>query len=335
MRIVNNYMRCTDFRNHTNEASHVSEEAKASAREAKKRLRQSSIAANSYTPAGEDAKTGYVKKEYTGTSKTTVLGSMQQYTQRITENRKASKETSTELKKTLYNFKSIASKIAQSKTSASAKRVISQARREVMRLQKQRQSEGYNNEELEAAIVHAKAMERLAKKKARHLEEEELKKAGTLCVDAMDDKKKYSADEDPLAFKKEWDEEAKDIQETEDIQRAEGNQEIEDIQEDIISESSEEMQQLMEEMSEELKSFLEDMGLEELSESSDSAVSEDMDPADFKMMKLKHRLSEDKDQVKADSEYLKAMFKIFSQQSPTASYAAFSQQQPVSINVAL
>lgn len=57
-----------------------------------------------------------------------------------------------------------------------ARLAAAQARREILRLKSQKQSGKYDNEELEAAIEHAKAMERVAKKKARHLEEEEMAK---------------------------------------------------------------------------------------------------------------------------------------------------------------
>ena len=63
----------------------------------------------------------------------------------------------------------------------------------------------------------------------------------------------------------------------------------------------------MDDFSEEMQALLEDMGLEELSESLE-VVKGDMDPADLRMMKIKHRNKEMKEIVKADSEYLKAYF---------------------------
>ena len=52
--------------------------------------------------------------------------------------------------------------------------------------------------------------------------------------------------------------------------------------------------------------LLEEIGLEQLSDT--AASSGDMDPEDLKMMKIKHRNKEMKDIVKADAEYLKAVF---------------------------
>ena len=46
-----------------------------------------------------------------------------------------------------------------------------------MRLKRQKQNSDSDSEEIDAAIAHAQAMERVAKKKAKHLEEEEMVKA--------------------------------------------------------------------------------------------------------------------------------------------------------------
>ena len=107
-------------------------------------------------------------------------GNTQSYGESIRAQRQKAKDTSLSLKKLKYQFKSLSTKILRSKTSLAARQAAGQARREILRLKSQKQSGKYDNEELEAAIEHAKAMERVAKKKARHLEEEEMAK----CVDA-------------------------------------------------------------------------------------------------------------------------------------------------------
>ena len=56
----------------------------------------------------------------------------------------------------------------------------------------------YDSEEIEAAISHAKAIERVAKKKVRHLEEEELAKACGACSDRLEE---YQSD-----LEDEWEE---------------------------------------------------------------------------------------------------------------------------------
>lgn len=98
------------------------------------------------------------------------------YSDSVRTARSKAKDASLEVKKLQYNFKSISTQILRSKTSANARQIAGKARREVLRLKRQRQSGAYDDEELQAAIVHAQAMERVAKKKARHLQEEELMK---------------------------------------------------------------------------------------------------------------------------------------------------------------
>ena len=75
----------------------------------------------------------------------------------------------------------------------------------------------------------------------------------------------------------------------------------------------EEMQWLMEEMSDSMSEMLEESGLSELGEDMLETVEVEMDPADFKMMKIKHRSKELKEIAEADAEYLKALFQRMEQ----------------------
>ena len=75
-------------------------------------------------------------------------------------------------------------------------------------------------------------------------------------------------------------------------------------------------QELFDEMSEELQNLMSDLGLDELNDSL-LASKRDMDPADLKEMKIKHRNREMKEIVKADNEYLKAYFKYLEKQDST------------------
>lgn len=119
-----------------------------------------------------------IKKLLNGTKKgdetRSILDSSQKYRDSLKASRNAAKNTAAELKQLKYNYKNISSQIRRSKTSVNAKQVASKARREVTQLKIKLQSGKYDEEELTAAIEHAKSMERAAKKKARHLEEEEL-----------------------------------------------------------------------------------------------------------------------------------------------------------------
>lgn len=74
-----------------------------------------------------------------------------------------------------------------------------------------------------------------------------------------------------------------------------------------MSEMSDFTSEMIQEMSDSLRDLMEEMGLDGLSDTAVS-VNREMDPADLKMMKIKHRNKEMKDIVKADAEYLKAVF---------------------------
>ena len=77
--------------------------------------------------------------------------------------------------------------------------------------------------------------------------------------------------------------------------------------EDVLSSLDEFSDEILNEFSESMKELFDEMGLDELSDSVLS-VEKDMDPADLKMMKIKHRNKEMKDIVRADAKYLKAVF---------------------------
>ena len=111
------------------------------------------------------------------------------YTDSIRMKREKNKNTNLQLKKLQYNFKSLSAQILRSKTSVNAKQVASKARREVIRLKAKLRQGEYADEELEGAIKHAQAMERVAKKKARHLQEEEMVKVtGGPCMADLEER---------------------------------------------------------------------------------------------------------------------------------------------------
>ena len=111
-----------------------------------------------------------------------IVTSTLSYSESLRNQRQQTKNTTLALKKLKYQFKSISSKILRSKTSQASKQAAGQARREIMRLKRQKQNSDSDSEEIDAAIAHAQAMERVAKKKAKHLEEEEMvKAAGGIC----------------------------------------------------------------------------------------------------------------------------------------------------------
>ena len=255
-----------------------------------------------------------------------IVTSTLSYSESLRNQRQQTKNTTLALKKLKYQFKSISSKILRSKTSQAAKQAAGQARREIMRLKRQKQNSDSDSEEIDAAIAHAQAMERVAKKKAKHLEEEEMvKAAGGICQgdriseeetkDAQDaeaenarNAKEMSA-EDPAdevsgdfsAY--EYAGDSYDISDYVDL----GMDEFYAQAGDFMSEMSDFTSEMMQEMSDSLRDLMEEMGLDGLSDT-EVSVNREMDPADLKMMKIKHRNKEMKDIVKADAEYLKAVF---------------------------
>lgn len=259
-------------------------------------------------------------------SQDSIVTSTLSYSESLRDQRQQTKNTTLALKKLKYQFKSISSKILRSKTSQAAKQAAGQARREVMRLKRQKQNSDSDSEEIDAAIAHAQAMERVAKKKAKHLEEEEMvKAAGGICQgdriceeetkDVQDAEAENAQNEEEMSAEGSADEVSGDLSAYE---YAADSYDISDYIDlgmdefyaqagDFMSEMSDFTSEMMQEMSDSLRDLMEEMGLDVESDTVVS-VNREMDPADLKMMKIKHRNKEMKDIVKADAEYLKAVF---------------------------
>ncbi len=181
-------------------------------------------------------------------------------------------KTKKKTKKLQYNMKQISTRILRCKTSGSARTVLSSAKSKVAQLKRQKKSDEYDSDELDAAIAHAMQMERVAKKKMKHLQEEEKGQTGGIC-DA-------------------------DVEE-------ELNEELEDKMSDDIEKELEKMSELMEDAMRELMEEVSDAAeLDDLAE----GILIDADPDDLEEMKRKHRSEEMRDIIEADMKYLKAMF---------------------------
>ena len=255
-----------------------------------------------------------------------IVTSTLSYSESLRNQRQQTKNTTLALKKLKYQFKNISSKILRSKTSQAAKQAAGQARREVLRLKRQKQNSDSDSEEIDAAIAHAQAMERVAKKKAKHLEEEEMVKAAggiwqgdRICEeetkDVQDAEAENAQNEEEMSAEGSADEVSGDLSAYE---YAADSYDISDYNDlgmdafyaqagDFMSEMSDFTSEMMQEMSDSLRDLMEEMGLDVESDTVVS-VNREMDPADLKMMKIKHRNKEMKDIVKADAEYLKAVF---------------------------
>lgn len=234
-----------------------------------------------------------------------IISSSMNYSEKLKAQRENAKNTSLEKKKLRYQFKDISSQIVRSKTSQVARQAVSAARRELMRLKQEKQSGEYDAEEIEAAINHAKAMERVARKKVKHLEEEEmLKAAGGPCAEESIDQEEKTQEDEELT--------EADIDEIEEDDVLAKDASIEEElsveeMEEILSQMSELSSSMTDSMDDAMKDMMSDMGLDELADSL-AAAKGDMDPEDLKMLKIKHRCKEMKEMTKADSEYLKAVF---------------------------
>ena len=265
-------------------------------------------------------------------SQDSIVTSSLSYSESLRNQRQQTKNTTLALKKLKYQFKNISSKILRSKTSQAAKQAAGQARREIMRLKRQKQNSDSDSEEIDAAIAHAQAMERVAKKKAKHLEEEELAKAaGGICQgdriseeetkDVQDAEAENAQNEEEMSAEGSADEVSGDFSAYEYAGNEAYAGDSYDTSDhialgmdtfyaqagDFMSEMSDFTSELMQEMSDSLRDLMEEMGLDGISDTAVS-VNREMDPADLKMMKIKHRNKEMKDIVKADAEYLKAVF---------------------------
>ncbi len=260
------------------------------------------------------------KKTFTGQSAESLFN--KNYADALRAQRNKSKNTTLNKKKIKYRFKSISSKIISSKTSASAKQVVSMAKREVMRLKKEKQKGGYDAEEIEAAIAHAKAMEIVAKKKARHLEQEEMAKAANGIFENNPALTKANEERDEEQTVENTDETALDEIDEEAVEYEEFSEEYtedemlsaEDIQIEMLAPLIREMGEELAELESDL---MEEMGLDELTE--EFLNVSDMDASDLKELKMKHRLKEQKEIAEADAAYLKAVFEQMAKEKASGS----------------
>lgn len=246
------------------------------------------------------------------------------YAESLRMARTKAKNTALKLKRLRYDYKSISTQILRCKTSVSARQVASKARREVIRLKRQRLNGEYNDEELKSAIVHAQAMVRVAKKKARHLQEEEMAKVtGGPCNAELEEREER---ENQLAEEavEEWEaatfagtigDGGASLQENAVAAMQEKMQIYREMtqfrmaeRQKIMEEQQDMMIELMDETWDSMEEMLKNSGLDDLAESMMETVDVEMDPADYKMMKIKHRSEEMKAIAEADAEYLKALF---------------------------
>ncbi len=211
-----------------------------------------------------------------------------QITQISFKNRDGSTAGSISMSKTIekkkkrlqYNFKQISSMLLLTKTSGSASRVVTKARANVAMLLKKVRNGDYDEKELESAIAHARKLERIAKKRVKHLKEEEKAQAQGSCVDF------------------------EELDENGETEENDSEREQEFTQEEL-KKMMEESRRLMEETMAELE---EAANLDDLADSIMATAYHDMDREDIERLKKKHRADEMREIVEADMKYLKDLF---------------------------
>ena len=197
-----------------------------------------------------------------------------------------------------YNFKAMSAQIMQAKTSGNARQAAAKARRKTVMLQMNIRNDDYDQEDLIRAINHAKSLERVAKKRMKHLSQEEaLKNKDNPYLSEVED-----AVEDYLASEM-------------------------DVEE-MLKLSEEELKQLMRELQDAMKELeAQDYGEasrldneEQLSE----VMSEEMDAMDLEQLKKKHRAEELRDIMEADMRYLRALFNKLAREKQSGSTGSSS-----------
>ena len=279
------------------------------------------------------------------------------YAQKLSASRAKTEKSSLEKKKLQYSFKKISSQIIRSKTSVSARKAVQAAKREINRLKRLKANGEYDEEEVQLAIDHAKAMEKVAKKKVSHLEQEEMIErhgqgiSGQMEeIEEKQEESKEDSKEESMEELSEGDipeDEAYEIQESmEDYQyeMALQQQEMQDAMEEQQEISAEELSagadDMMDQLMDAMDEMMEDMDLTELAESTfapDPNMSED----DLKMLKIKHRYKELKEIAEADKEYLKGVMEhekskaasgisgAMGGSSPSSASAVFKADAPI------
>lgn len=231
-------------------------------------------------------------------------------------------------KKFHYYFKSVSSQIVRAKTSMGARQAAGRALRQTVDLRRKLVSGEYDRTYVRIALTHAEAIERVAKKKVRHLLEEERIKRGGPCSgdnDKFDKEEQQRLDEQ--ADMEMWDNFRNG-----DIGAESDGENLEELfaaavqQSAPVPEVSIDMDELMMEFEELMKTSMEAAAasLDDLTEELSGDAGVDMDPEDLKLLKIKHRTKEQQEIAAADARYLRAFFEqLQKDQQQTA--AAISQ----------
>lgn len=192
-----------------------------------------------------------------------------------------------------YSFKEISTRLLKTKKSGNAHQVLISARQKVVSLRLMYKGGVYDDDEVFAALMHAQAIVRVAKKREKHLQEEEraekkVEKDGedsTFCEADIEEKTEEAAEKD---IHKQATEQKRAKM---DMQRM---QKLMEKYERMMQEAMKELEQME--------------NMDELSDEMGISGEISMDPADLELMKKKHRADEMRAIMEADMKYLKFMF---------------------------
>lgn len=225
----------------------------------------------------------------------------------ISIRKSASNSGTKKLKRLSYNFKQISSQIMMSKTSNNASKVVTKARAKVVDLMRKRKMGDYDDKELEAALIHAKKMERIARKRVKHLKAEENAKQQSTDTNQFEEEPDFYSKEEETGQYYELSEE----------------------------ELTQLMSSLKELMRQSMDTLLDDTGLEELTEEMTGAVKWELTPNELERLKKKHRSDELQEIAEADMKYLRALFdKLEKEKQAVSNHLSHSDLSGITLELA-
>lgn len=217
-----------------------------------------------------------------------------------------------------YSFKEISTRLLKTKKSGNAQRVLLSAKQKVASLRLMYKGGVYDDDEVFAALLHAQAIARVAKKRVKHLEEEEraekkVGEDGSLCEADLEEKTEEAT------TKQIQKEEREQIKAKYDMQRM---QKLMEQYERMMQEAMKELEQL-----DNMDEFSEEMGI-------DGEIS--LDSEDLELMKKKHRADEMRAIMEADMKYLKFMFdKLEKEKQSNSSFSGITSNDSGSQSASL
>ncbi len=223
------------------------------------------------------------------------------------------KKSSSKKLRPKYNYKLLSTAILKAKTPNAASVAAIKARKKLAELLCS--SDEKSDPDLRAAIIHARKMVLIAKRKKNHLEQEEMAERGRAIPGAENEKT-----EEALEEKFGGSSSGKDEEQALKEESARLAEEMEQMEREMTEDMLKELSELSEEfMKNEEKMLEEEMpvieGFEDVS---------DMSADDVKELKRKHRSDELRDITKADMDFLKAKFYRLQQEKAIAGMKGIS-----------